>query len=93
MCLLRLGAPGPSPERLHTLRDVGHHLWWISTLLLPPTGPMAGVNACHLWDLAHAPKEAVERLAELLNTEQMDAVYSRFCRKVAFSRVLASVSH
>ena len=71
-----LDAPGPYPERLHTFRDAGHHLWWISTLLLPPTGQVAGVNACHLWDLARAPEEAVERLVELIATERIDAVYS-----------------
>jgi hypothetical protein len=76
MRLLMLGAPGPYPERLQTFRDAGHHLWWISTLLLPPTGPVAGVNACHLWDLARAPEEAIERLVELIDTERIDAVYS-----------------
>jgi hypothetical protein len=76
MRLLLLGAPGPYPERLHIFRDAGYHLWWISTLLLPPTGPVPGVHACHLWDLARAPEETVERLVELIDTERIDAVYS-----------------
>jgi hypothetical protein len=76
MRILVLGAPGPYPERLRTFRAAGHHLWWVSTLLLPPPEQLTGVTACHLWDLARTPEAAVERLVELIDTERIDAVYS-----------------
>jgi hypothetical protein len=76
MRILVLGAPGPYPERLHTFRDAGHHLWWVSTLQLPPPAQRTGITAGHLWDLARAPEDAVERLVELIATARIDVVYS-----------------
>jgi hypothetical protein len=76
MRLLILGSLGPYPERVATFVEGGHHVWYVSTEMLPDAQKLAGVTACHLWDLAAAPEEAVERLIDLIRAERIDAVYS-----------------
>jgi hypothetical protein len=76
MRLLLLGALGPYPERLHSFVEEGHQVWFVSTLFLPPQEQLHGVKACHLWDLGAAPTDAVEKLAQLIERERIDVVYS-----------------
>jgi hypothetical protein len=74
--LLILGALGPYPERVRAFLEEGHPLWYVSTGSLAPAPEIPGIPAFAFSDLAAAPEDAVERLVRLIQSEQIEAVYS-----------------
>jgi hypothetical protein len=76
MRILVLGALGPYPERLYHFMVAGHQLWFVSTLALLPQERLEGVPTQTLWDLSADAPVALEKLVELIASENIKVVYS-----------------